>query len=122
MTVTVTEHQVAVAASGAVAVLSPGQSVHYAGNGLGETLAADIRRATAWRDGRLIFDRVPLAEVVAELNRYRRGRVVIAGPDLAARTVSGVFDTARLDGALASIARELGVRERSVPPFLTVLY
>lgn len=122
--VMVSEHEVKVALdTGESATLSPGQMVRYdPEHGLGLVQAADIRRGTAWRDGRLIFDRVPLTEVVAELNRYRRGRIVIAPGDLAARTVSGVFDAARLDDALDSIGQELGARAASVPPFLTVLY
>lgn len=122
--VIVVEHTVEVAvATGGSVRLSPGQTVRYDdGAGLGPVGTADIRRSTAWRDGRLIFDRVPLAEVVAELNRYRRGRIILAPGDLAGRTVSGVFDTARLDGALDSIGQELGIRSASLPPFLTVLY
>lgn len=126
--VTVTEHRVAVAvlpvSDPADAVtLSPGQSVRYDRSvGLGPVLNVNLNHAAAWRRGRLVFDRVPLAEVVAELNRYRHGRIVIADAALRERAVSGVFETTRLDEALASIARELGVRTAAVPPFVTLLY
>ena len=126
--VTVTEHRVAVALLPASdpadgVILAPGQTVRYDRSaGLGAVLNVNLDYATAWRRGRLVFDRVPLAEVVAALNRYRRGRIVIADAALGERTVSGVFETARLDEALASIARELGVRTAAVPPFVTLLY
>jgi transmembrane sensor len=127
--VLVTQHRVEVASISDAAkapetvVLSPGQSVRYdRRTGLGPVQDANPEHATAWRRGRLVFDRVSLAEVVAELNRYRHGRIVVADAALGNRTVSGVFDAARLDEALASIVREIGVRTVSVPPFLTLLY
>lgn len=126
--VTVAEHDVRVtlsdtAGSARQVVLSPGQSVRYSpAAGLGKVSPRDVEQATAWRRGRLIFDQVPLSEVVAELNRYRRGRIVITGSTLANRKVSGVFRVDDLDNALNTIASELGLRSASVPPLVTVLY
>jgi transmembrane sensor len=125
--VIVIEHEVRVAATSADGqedqiVLSPGQSVRYAGAGLASAQAVGLDQALAWRRNRLVFDRVPLDHVVAELNRYRRGRIVIGNATLASRTVSGVFDTADPDAALATIARELGARTASAPPLVTLLY
>ena len=122
--VVVVEHEVAVAIAGgrpAEIVLSPGQSVRYAEAGLGPLHPVEIEQALAWRRGRLVFDRVALGHVVTELNRYRRGRIVIGSAALASRRVSGVFDTADPDTVLATIARELGVRTASAP-LVTVLY
>ncbi len=130
--VTVTEHRGEVAATpagegsawgaGETVVLSPGQSVRYGDAGFGAIADVNPEHATAWRRGRLVFDRAPLAEVAAELNRYRHGRIVIADAALGERRVSGVFEAARLDEALASIARELGAHVADVPPFVTLLY
>ncbi len=126
--VTVAEHQVQVSAQAAdeaqrSVVLSPGQTVRYdPAGGIGTVSRVDLGQATAWRQGRLVFDKVPLAAVVAELNRYRRGRIVLAATGLADRRVSGVFETSDLSGALSAITRELGVRSVALPPFVTVLY
>ncbi len=125
--VIVVEHEVQVAATAAdgrerQVVLSSGQSIRYAGAGLASAQAVNLDQALAWRRDRLVFDRVPLDHVVAELNRYRRGRIVIGNGALASRTVSGVFDTADPETALATIARELGVRTASAPPLVTLLY
>ncbi len=124
--VVVVEHEVAVSvatAGGRPAeiVLSPGQSVRYAEAGLGPRHPVDLEQALAWRRGRLVFDRITLGQVVDELNRYRRGRIVIGNTTLANRRVSGVFDAADPDTVLATIARELGVRTASAP-LVTVLY
>ena len=125
--VAVIAHEVAVALdppdrARAEAVVPPGRALRYAGSRLGELRRVNLDHATAWRRGRLIFDREPLGEVVAELNRYRRGGIVIADPALAARRVSGVFDTADPEGALATIIRDLRIDAVSLPPVMTLLY
>ncbi len=125
--ITVAEHAVEVSLATAAGdrpavVVTRGQSVRYSDSGLGAVLAVNLDRATAWRRGRLIFDHLPLGDVVAALNRYRRGRIVVADPELASRTVSGVFDTAAADTALATIARDLRITTASLPPLVTLLY
>ncbi|MEZ2127590.1 MULTISPECIES: FecR domain-containing protein [unclassified Sinorhizobium] len=125
--VTVAEHQVNVEVNGPTqsrdALLSSGQAVRYSSDGvLGKVEERDVDQATSWRRGKLIFNDVPLSKVVAELNRYRRGRIVIARDSLARLHVSGVFDTKDVGNALGRIAAELRVRTASVPPLVTVLY
>jgi transmembrane sensor len=127
--VAVIEHQVRVELSGSdhsrqmEVVLAPGHSVTYSrSKGLGQVEATNVEQATAWRRGRLIFDEVPLSKVVEELNRYRRGRIVISSSALADRKVSGVFQTNDLDAALSTITRELDIRTISAAPLITVLY
>ncbi|WP_412066291.1 FecR family protein [Rhizobium sp. SYY.PMSO] len=103
--------------------LPEGSRVHYSeAAGVGSVEKVDIEQATGWRRGRLVFDDVPLSRVITELNRYRRGRIVIANKDIALRRVSGVFDTRDLGTALGRIATELNLRTASVPPVVTVLY
>lgn len=123
--VAVADHRVLVglqAAGSPEVVLSPGQSVRYSRSSLGKVQAMAVDLATAWQRGWLVFDHRPLAEVVAELNRYRHGRILITDAALAARNVSGVFDMTDPDAALATIARELGARTLSLPSLVTVLY
>ena len=123
--VTVLEGQVEVARRaaeyGLARVLARGQAVRYSAAGLGFVRAVNVRRATAWRRGRLIFDKAPLGEVVAALNRYRRGQIIITDPALASRRISGIFQTATPEAALATIARDLRVNTLSLP-LLTLLY
>jgi transmembrane sensor len=126
--VTVVEHRVEVslrdAATGSrqTAVLKAAQAVGYSEGGrLGEIRRVDPERELAWLRGRLLFDRVPLAQVVAELNRYRRGRIVVINPALAERQVSGVFRLDDLPAAIDVIAAELGAHVVEAP-FITTLY
>jgi len=53
---------------------------------------AVLQRSLAWREHRLIFDGEPLANVVAEFNRYNVTVLVIANPRLRDQRISGVFD------------------------------
>ena len=77
------------------AILRPGQAALVDD---GRQIAArqvDLAREQAWRFGRIILDEEPLADAVAEINRYGRKQIEIADPRLASYRVSGVFHTAR---------------------------
>jgi transmembrane sensor len=56
---------------------------------------AEVERALAWQERRLEFEDVPLAEVVAEFNRYNTHQLVIDDPRLETRRFGGTF---RADG------------------------
>jgi transmembrane sensor len=53
---------------------------------------ANVAAATAWRQGKVIFDSEPLSEAARRLNRYSRLQVVIDDPQLAQLSVSGIFE------------------------------
>lgn len=116
----VLEHRVAVSAGGEPLVLKAGDSVRYDHVGI-ERQQFDVRRATSWQRGLLVFDRVPLAQVVEELNRYRRGRILLTRAELGTRQVSGVFRLDSLDDALATLTAELQA-QRTDLPLLSLIY
>ncbi|MGC4097113.1 MAG: FecR family protein [Nitrospira sp.] len=126
--VTVIEHSVEVTADHRSLDLAPiiveaGHRVQYeTGTGPERVIEVNIEQATSWQRGRLLFDRMPLAEVIAEINRYRHGRIVIMNSELAARRVSGVVLIGKVDASLSFIASELGALTTSLTPFLTVLH
>ncbi len=127
--VTGIEHQVAVAVGPAEtgdtprqrAVLSPGQAVRYDATGLGTVQPTDIEQATAWRHKMLVFDHTSLTDVVARLNRYEGGRIVVWGKPLAQRPVSGVFPVGDMQSSLQAIADELDAKLLNLPG-VSVLY
>lgn len=121
--VTVMHHQVAVSGNGDNNLtLSPGQSVRYDADGhVGSVQTANPELALAWQNGQLVFDRAPLSEVMATLNRYRAGRVLVMGGKLRSRRVSGVFNSNDIDGAITALAHEVGA-SRIDAPLLTALY
>lgn len=80
----------------------------------------DTDAATAWQRGKLIFNRRPLESVVAELQRYRAGRIVILGDRLKALEVTGVFDLDDTDRILRAIEETTKARVTQMP-LLTVI-
>jgi transmembrane sensor len=83
--------------------LKPGDQVSYsAGAPLVREARIDPAQAAAWREHRLVFQDVALADVVAELSRYTATRIRIADPALGRRRVTAIFP---LDGAESVIAR-----------------
>ena len=82
--------------------------------------AVDIDAATAWQRGKLIFNRRPLDSVVAELQRYRAGRIVVLGDRLKALEVTGVFDLDDTDRILRTIEETTRARIVNMP-LLTVI-
>lgn len=72
--------------------LEPGSALIADASGAARVERLDAGLATSWRTGRLVFDDQPLAEVVAEMNRYSVQRLEIATPALGRRRVSGVFE------------------------------
>lgn len=121
--VTVIEGTVGVTAgpSGDAILAGVNQRVRYGAAGAPlPAEAVDAETETAWRRGKLIFDRRPLGDVVAEIERYRRGRIVIASDRLRRLEVTGVFDLADPDAILDVMEETLPVRVARLP-FLTVV-
>lgn len=108
--VTVLEHAVRLqpALSGETMVLQAGEQ-GVLSLGAVERIAAPNRDAAAWVDGHLVVDDAALGEVVAELARYRPGRLA-CDPAVARLRVSGAFPLDDTDRALAALARSLPVR------------
>lgn len=109
------EGQIRVRHASRSVVLMAGQQLSYGADILGAALPADLTEATAWRRGKLIFNRKALSEVATEIERYGRGRIMVVGSDLRAMRVSGVFDLNDLDTALEVIGRTTGSRITHLP-------
>ncbi|TCT88867.1 FecR family protein [Gibbsiella quercinecans] len=121
-TVGVAQHSVQVAAGAQSLVLQEQQAATYdAHQGLKRIAGWNSHDAGDWRRGLLIFHQQPLAEVIARINRYHRGKVIVRGARLQQRQISGVFSLGDLDNALATISHELGARQLTLPG-LIVLY
>lgn len=80
--------------------LVPGQQVEVRQNQLQQPVTVDTDASIAWKDSRLIFDRTPLAEALAQLQRYRKPALVLDDPSLASLPISGVFDNRNVEDLL----------------------
>ncbi|MCA6917127.1 FecR domain-containing protein [Pectobacterium versatile] len=120
-TVGVVEHSVQVTANGETLRLDEQQAARYTEQGMTRLPGWNSRERGDWRRGLLIFDQQPLAIVIARINQYRAGTIVIPTSALRQRQVSGIFSLNELDGALQTIATELGAKTVSLPG-VTLLY
>lgn len=127
LTVAVAEGRVAVeraprkAPASEPVTLGPGNVLRYAADGQVARFSADVDAITAWRQGKLVFANRPLRSVVAELDRYRPGRILLLSSTIADERFSGVVSLADTDRALAAIESTLPVEILHVTAYLTLL-
>lgn len=81
----------------------------------------DAQARTAWRHGRIVFRQRPLAEVLAALDRYRPGAILLFDTALGQRPLTGAFDIDDTDKALAAIEQVIGLHIRRVTPYLVLV-
>jgi transmembrane sensor len=99
-----------------------GRQVSYsASSGLGPTLAVDADQAKAWQAGLLIVRDWPVSRLVAEINRYRPGKIVVMNAGLAGRMISGTFYLDHLDDFIGQAENLFGATARSLPGGIVLL-
>ena len=76
------------------------QAIAYASSPLGEVTQVNIDNLTAWQRGKIIFNNVPLATVINEMNRHLTQPASLDAPALRPYRISGVFS---VDDPLAMI-------------------
>ena len=122
--VTVTEGKVALASSTQTAApqtptrgyLLQGQAVDFkpqANTGLGNQIQqlaqADIDQQLAWHRGLLLFAGEPLAEVIAEVNRYTQLDIKIIDQDIANISIGGQFKVGETEAMLKVLETSFGI-------------
>lgn len=119
---TVTEHAVTVSVENvALTTVRQGEQVRYAADGLAPAQAVDLGPVLAWRQDRLVVQDTPLRDVLDELERHRRGRIVITERRIGELPVTAVFDTRRTEDALQTIADALPVRVSRLTDLLVIV-
>ncbi|QBE66990.1 DUF4880 domain-containing protein [Pseudoduganella lutea] len=94
----------------AKAIIPAGRQASFSRSHIGASTAVD-EAVTAWRQGMLIADRMPMSHFLAELDRYRRGTLQ-CDPAVAMLAVSGAFPVADTDLALSLLAQTHAIRVR----------
>jgi transmembrane sensor len=93
------------------AKLSPGEQVAIAAAGpISRIAEVDVDRVVAWREGKVNFRNTPLAEAVADMNRYSSTKIIIAEKDLEGLRVSGVFRVGNSDHFVNALQSLFDVR------------
>lgn len=126
--VSVTEHSVTIDVEQAAgqtlhAVVSEGQQLVYdPQTGPGKVKAIDSQTVTAWQRGKLVFQDRPLGEVIAELNRYHRGYLLVTDDSIAQRRVNGVFRTDQPLAVLDALESSLQLHSTRINDYLILLH
>lgn len=104
-------------------IIHEGQQLHYlGGKHLPAPQTSDVSQLTAWQQQKLFINDRPLGEAVAELSRYRNGRIVVPDAKLNNQRVTGVFSLADPDEALHAISAALALQETRLVHWWVVLH
>lgn len=76
---------------------------------------ADAASATSWTTGRLRFQGTPLAEAIAEVNRYTETKIILDAGAMGDERVSGVFDTGDTKAFVSAVTELFGLSARTTP-------
>jgi transmembrane sensor len=114
--------EVEVAWGGKQRTLRTAQEVKYDDSAIGAVASGiDTNVLTAWQSGTLIFHNMAVRDVVAEINRYRPGRVILANERFAERLLSGTYTVRRLDDFFSQAQMGFGVKVMRLPGNVVVL-
>lgn len=113
--------RVGVAAAGRNIDLRAAQRASYGDGAAPIVEAVDANTAEAWREGRIIFSGERLDAVVAELNRYRSGRIIVTNAELGRIPVNAVFMVDRMDRAVSQLSGFTDARVTNLPGGIVLL-
>ncbi|MET3648831.1 FecR family protein [Phyllobacterium ifriqiyense] len=96
--------------------------VSYGPDGVQPPKQVDTGTIEAWRQDRIVFKDAPLHQVLTELERYRRGRILLMDDTAGNTPVTAVFDSKRANDALHIIADILPIRVVNPDGYITMVY
>lgn len=106
---------------GAPTVLTPGQEARFGPAGVSVPKRFDRTIQDAWLKDQIVFRDAPLSRVVAELDLYYPGRIVIADEAAASRKLSGAFSTRMPVRAMEAIGDIIPVEVTVLSDFLIIV-
>ncbi len=101
--------------------LAAGDQVSVGRHGAGSIDQVDTTAIAAWMQGRLVFVRTPLADVVRDLARYHRGYIIIWNPALKSLPVTGIYNLSDPSHILTALADTLPIRMVRLTDHLVVI-
>lgn len=121
--VTVFEHSVKISLDSGEVLdkLLEGQQLSFNAEKITHANKANLSRIQSWRNHQIIFLDKPLAEVLAELNHYRSGKIIILNDSIKTLAVTGVFSTNNTNIALDTIAQSLPVKINKITEKLVLV-
>jgi transmembrane sensor len=101
--------------------LSAAQQLVYDDRNVQRVSQVDPSTVVAWRRGVVVFNDVPLAQVIDEINRYRPGKVILRNAELGGNRVQAQFPIARLDDMVDMLGKVYGARVTRLPGEIVLL-
>jgi transmembrane sensor len=100
-----------------------GQQLRYGGNGiLSLPKPVDLAQTSAWQQHKIYINDRPLGELIAELDRYRVGRIFLSDAKLLNLRVVGVFSLTDPDAVLEKVCNVLALQETRLDPWWVILH
>lgn len=106
---------------GASTRVRPAEQIRFDQQGIGAASRVDPEVALSWRRRVLTFNNEPLSDVVAEINRYRPGELIITNSALGARRVQARLPLNEIDTVVALIHDSYGARVTRLPGGIVLL-
>jgi transmembrane sensor len=106
---------------GEISTLAQGQQAWFGRPPAGSIEVKDPIAAVAWREGRLVFHGVPLAQVIDEVNRYRPGRIILMNETLGRHPVDATFPLSHIDEIVALVRNAYGAKTTTLPGGVVIL-
>lgn len=119
--VTCVTGEVRVEFGGANVKVSAGSQLTYSGDHLGRVTAADGATVTAWESGYLVFQSMPVSEVVAELNRYRPGKIILTNAALGRERFSARLRVENVERVIHQLEQAFGAHATNLPGRIVLL-
>jgi transmembrane sensor len=123
ITVTVYKHAVRVQLANGEKMdrLQEGATLKFDKTLRGFETRVNLTETGAWHEQHMVFHDQKLQDVIKELNRYRKGRIVITDSALNDLPLTGTFDTDNPDEALLMIQQSLGLADYRITDRLVFL-
>jgi transmembrane sensor len=119
--VAVAEHSVRVDAGGRHVDLGEGDAIDVQNGMLGAIDTGEAQNRLAWRARQLVFLARPLSEVITEVNRWRRGNLILRDPQLAQRRITIVIDLKDIEGIDLTLEQGLPITLTNYTPLITLV-
>lgn len=105
----------------AILALPAGQQVLYSADGIGKPVTVDPVTVAAWQNGIVIFQSTPITEVIAEVNRYRPGRIIVTNKELGRRLFNARLRIENIGRVVAQIEQAFGAHATELPGGIVLL-
>ncbi|CAB3749207.1 FecR family protein [Paraburkholderia humisilvae] len=101
--------------------LQPSQQIVYDDRDVHPVTDVDPGVVTSWRRGVLVFNGVPLSQVVDEINRYRPGKIILRNASLGDNRIQAQFPIAKLDDVVGMLGKLYGAHITQLPGNIVLL-